>query len=329
VPVAFPSFHSGLPVAAPAGAATVEASPYAAAFALATRLADSAPTPYAFITSVERYLSRGYTYDETPPQSTYPLENFLFGSKLGYCQQFAGAMALLLRMGGVPARVAAGFTAGTYNPVTHRWVVTDLDAHAWVEAWFPRYGWVRFDPTPAAAPARGGRTPLGAGGAAPSPTDTSSPAPVRNTGGNSLTRLGHQHRAGHSGASAGWLIAGGVVVALLVVLAVVAVGLRGRRPPGPETLVAELERALARAGRPLTGGTTLAALEDRFQASPEASAYVRAIRVGRFGPAGAAPTAEQRRALRAQLWAGLGPGGAMRALWALPPGWPRRPRRSG
>jgi hypothetical protein len=238
-------------------------------------------------------------------------------------------MALLLRMGGVPARVAAGFTAGTYNPPLHRWVVTDLDAHAWVEAWFPRYGWVRFDPTPAAAPARGGRAPLGAGGAAPNPTNTSTPAPVRNTAGNPLSGLGHKHPTGQPSASAGWLIAGGVVGALLAVLAAVAVSLRGRRPPAPDTLVAELERALTRAGRPLAGGTTLAALEDRFQASPEASAYVRAIRVGRFGPGGAPPTTEQRRALRAQLWAGLGPGAAVRALWALPPGWPRRSRRSG
>ena len=61
-------------------------------------------------------------------------------------------MALLLRMGGIPARVAVGFTTGTYDTATHQYVVSDIDAHAWVEAWFPHYGWVRFDPTPAAAP---------------------------------------------------------------------------------------------------------------------------------------------------------------------------------
>ena len=69
-------------------------------------------------------------------------------------------MALLLRMGGIPARVATGFTTGTYDQATKRWFVTDVDAHAWVEAWFPHYGWVTFDPTPAAAPARGGRAPI-------------------------------------------------------------------------------------------------------------------------------------------------------------------------
>src|SRR5207248_3228868 len=88
------------------------------------------------------------------------LESFLFSARRGYCQQFAGAMALLLRMGGVPARVATGFATGNYDSSKHQYVVSDLDAHAWVEAYFPGYGWVRFDPTPAAAPARGGRTSL-------------------------------------------------------------------------------------------------------------------------------------------------------------------------
>ena len=70
-------------------------------------------------------------------------------------------MALLLRMGGVPARVAAGFTTGTLRHARRTsYVVADIDAHAWVEAWFPHYGWVRFDPTPAVAPARGGKLPI-------------------------------------------------------------------------------------------------------------------------------------------------------------------------
>src|SRR3712207_2294936 len=63
-------------------------------------------------------------------------------------------MALLLRMGGVPARVATGFTTGSLDRQQNEYVVRDLDAHSWVEAWFPGYGWVTRDPTPAAAPAR-------------------------------------------------------------------------------------------------------------------------------------------------------------------------------
>ena len=109
-----------------------------------------------------KYLSpaNGFSYDEYPPLTAYPLATFLFLNKLGYCQQFAGSMALLLRMGGVPARVATGFTTGAYDQNTKSWFVTDVDAHAWVEAWFPHYGWVTFDPTPAAAPARGGHAPI-------------------------------------------------------------------------------------------------------------------------------------------------------------------------
>ena len=63
-------------------------------------------------------------------------------------------MALLLRMGGVPARVASGFTPGSLDRRRGEYVVRDLDAHSWVEAYFPRYGWVTFDPTPAVAPPR-------------------------------------------------------------------------------------------------------------------------------------------------------------------------------
>ena len=71
-------------------------------------------------------------------------------------EYFAGAMALMIRYLGVPARVAVGFSSGTYD--THRgvWTVTDHEAHAWVEAWFKGYGWLPFDPTPGAGrPERG------------------------------------------------------------------------------------------------------------------------------------------------------------------------------
>ena len=63
-------------------------------------------------------------------------------------------MALLLRMAGIPARVATGFTSGALDRKAKEYVVRDLDAHSWVEVWFPGYGWVTFDPTPAAAPPR-------------------------------------------------------------------------------------------------------------------------------------------------------------------------------
>ena len=63
-------------------------------------------------------------------------------------------MALLLRMGGVPARVATGFSPGGYSKRKQAWIVRDTDAHSWVEAWFDGYGWVTLDPTPSDTPAR-------------------------------------------------------------------------------------------------------------------------------------------------------------------------------
>jgi protein-glutamine gamma-glutamyltransferase len=313
-PALAPQF--GTPAAAVRRAATAfSLSPYAGVYALARRLEHRATTPYAFVENVLRYLAHGYTYDQAPPVRRYPLESFLFTDKRGYCQQFAGAMALLLRMGGVPARVAVGFTQGTYDRATRQWVVTDTDAHAWVEAWFPGYGWVRFDPTPPSAPALGGKAPAGTsaqphgtGGAVGShglKGPVGGPTQVRHAGGSSLS-----------------LGLGTALIAALLALGAAWLAVRMRRrssPPSGDQLLAELERALRRSGRPIADGVTLAALEQRFGSSPGAAGYVRAIRLDRYGKTGGRPTSAQRQALRAQLAAGLGLAGRLRALWALPP----------
>jgi hypothetical protein len=91
----------------------------------------------------------GFTYTEQPPVDLTkpPLVSFL-ETRQGYCQHFAGAMALMLRYLGIPARVAVGFTTGTYDAGRKEWVVTDHNAHAWVEVYFPGFGWLQFDPTP-------------------------------------------------------------------------------------------------------------------------------------------------------------------------------------
>ena len=89
-----------------------------------------------------------YNYGEQPPRRRFPLEAFLFTDGVGYCQQFSGAMALMLRMDGIPARVAAGFLPGSYDDTTHRFVVRAVDAHSWVEVYFAGIGWVPFNPTP-------------------------------------------------------------------------------------------------------------------------------------------------------------------------------------
>jgi transglutaminase-like putative cysteine protease len=292
----------------------VEDSPYGGAYALARRLAASAATPYAFVASVKRYLAHGYTYSQNPPNRRYPLVSFLFENKIGYCQQFSGAMALLLRMGGVPARVGAGFTSGTPDDATDQWVVTDIDAHAWVESWFPHYGWVRFDPTPPVAPELVGQTGL----------PILKRLPTSSLGARTAARRTLPSTPNHANAGR-HASAGGpsplLIVPALAVLAALVWLLRGRlrSRPSADDLLDELERALARTGRPLGGGVTLAALERRFHDSPAAAGYVRSLRLVRYGGASASPTTAERRGLREQLRQGLGLAGRVRALWALPP----------
>jgi hypothetical protein len=268
------------------------------------------------------YLSHGFSYNEDTPVHRYPLESFLFSDKYGYCQQFAGSMAMLLRMGGLPARVAVGFTSGSYNLNRHDWVVGDIDAHAWVEVWFPHYGWVRFDPTPAVAPARGGRLPIVSTAPSLKPGGQTG-AGAHGLGPNTpVTPAGAKHQGG--GSPLVWIVPVALVLAVAVILLALT---RTTGEPTAEELLAELERALARSGRTISTGVTLADLERRFRASPDAAAYIRAIRMARFAGDPQLPTTDERRALRAQLRAGLGMGGILRGLWALPPRWRMRPIR--
>lgn len=107
-----------------------------------------ATDPYEIALRIERYLRAYYFYSlSTPsPQRSSPYASFLFESRLGFCQHFAGAMAVLLRFNGIPARVAVGFVDGE-RVDDDRFVVSKNDAHAWVEVYFPRVGWVAFEPT--------------------------------------------------------------------------------------------------------------------------------------------------------------------------------------
>jgi transglutaminase-like putative cysteine protease len=116
-------------------------------------LAD-ADTPYDAVRAVHQYLTdraNGFVYSlaTDPGTSDDDLADFL-RNKRGYCEQYAGAMAVLVRAAGVPARVALGYTPGTEQPDGTRLITSD-DAHAWVEVYFDDLGWVPFDPTPIAA----------------------------------------------------------------------------------------------------------------------------------------------------------------------------------
>ena len=118
----------------------------------ALAIAGDAPSPYAAVVELETSFRDGqsYVYDQNPTTKgdIPPLVEFVTRTHRGYCQHFAGAMALMLRYLGIPARVGAGFTSGSYDADKRRWKVTDHDAHTWVEVWFRGYGWLPFDPTP-------------------------------------------------------------------------------------------------------------------------------------------------------------------------------------
>jgi transglutaminase-like putative cysteine protease len=124
--------------------------PYAELYERARSVAGQTRSPYAAAVALERWfrVTGGFTYSEEPGPTPGlpPLVGFVVDTRTGYCQHFAGAMALMLRLLGIPARIAAGFVPGHYQDGT--WTVTDHDAHTWVEVWFPRYGWLSFDPTP-------------------------------------------------------------------------------------------------------------------------------------------------------------------------------------
>lgn len=89
-----------------------------------------------------------YSLEMQDPNGRPPLERFLLEWRTGHCEYYASAMVVLLRMVGVPARNVTGFLGGTYNSFGGYYAVTSGDAHAWVEAYLPGEGWVRFDPTP-------------------------------------------------------------------------------------------------------------------------------------------------------------------------------------
>ncbi len=119
--------------------------------ALARTWTEGAATPYDQIMAIQDHLRAGeYTYTTSVPgrDDSFTLRDFLFETKAGFCQQFASAMTVMLRTLGIPARVAVGFTAGTYDPETQLRTVGTAEAHAWVEVKFPTYGWLTFDPTP-------------------------------------------------------------------------------------------------------------------------------------------------------------------------------------
>ena len=312
--------------------------------AKAQQIAGDAKTPFAAVASLETWFraTGDFRYDQSPPEAigAPPLVDFVMRTKAGYCQHYAGAMAMMLRYLGIPARVAAGFTSGTYDSGKGEWTVTDHDAHTWVEVWFDGYGWLPFDPTP-------GRGSLSATYSVSSPRfDLSSIAKYLGaavTGGQDPADLKQNGNFGQRGIdrrilsrtpdapgspSAG-LARGRAGGSLLKLLALAALGLgaaivllkalrRGRRYliRDPRRIAGacrnELADYLVDQRVRLPAGATLedVGAATRAELAVDASAFVRAAAAARYGPPAQAGRAARsarrelrrlRRALRRRL----------------------------
>ena len=209
--------------------------PYRRVSALAHRIAGGRDR-YDAVVSLERWMGTHIHYSTNIPPlpaGVDAVDSFLFRTRVGYCEQISTALTVMLRTLGIPAREAVGYVPGSYNPVTDLYDVRAKDAHAWVQVWFPGYGWQSFDPT--------ARVPL----ANPSP--------------GAVLATGLDHLAGRLP----WVPIGGALVATGVVLA--AVRLARRRPPTwAHRVVHDLERAGQRVLAPRATGETLVAYADRL-----------------------------------------------------------------
>jgi transglutaminase-like putative cysteine protease len=287
-------------------------------------VAGTARTPYTATAAVLEWLrdTGGFRYTNHPAVfSEAPLVGFVAATRAGYCQQFAGAMALMLRYLGIPARVAVGFSSGTYDNGRRRWVVTDHDAHAWVEVWFRGYGWLPFDPTPAAGRPERGTLSAGYALATISGTPTGSDAAGSPDSGSA-----HHHGEEGAGQQPGFFAAtpgggkGHVGLLWLALLLVAAVGLgiagtklalrRARYATrDPRRLAGACRRELAEylLDQHIEGARSatlheLGALV-RHELAVDPDAFVAAATAARFGPPAGSGAAARvaRRELRVLL----------------------------
>ncbi len=124
---------------------------------LGQQLAQQYTEPQQIVSQVlAMFNAEDYHYTLNPPLTpgADSVDQFLFQTRRGFCEHYAGSFALLMRAAGIPARVVLGYQGGTLNPLNQVVTVRQSDAHAWVEIWLEQQGWVRVDPTAAIAPQR-------------------------------------------------------------------------------------------------------------------------------------------------------------------------------
>ncbi len=201
------------------------------------------PETYNKVEAIESWMADHIKYTtDIPPLApgADAVTSFLFGTRLGYCEQISTATVVMLRTLGIPARETVGYVPGTYDPITDLYDVEAKDAHAWVQVWFPGYGWQSFDPT--------ADVPL----ANPSPGSV-----LAGTAGRTLAHLP-------------WIPIG-IAAAVVVTVAEIRRRRRRRPPTWAHRIAADLEHGGARSGRrrridePLSAyGLRLAEGDDRF-----------------------------------------------------------------
>ena len=125
---------------------------YARVAALARQIVSAAraTTTYAKVTALEAWMGHHVRYStDIPPllPGQDAVNQFLFGSRVGYCEQISTALAVMLRTLNIATREAIGYVPGPFDPLSDLYEIQAKDAHAWVQVWFPGVGWQNFDPT--------------------------------------------------------------------------------------------------------------------------------------------------------------------------------------
>ncbi len=123
---------------------------------LAVKVARESRNQEEFVNKMlSRYHDEPYVYTLNPPRLLgESVDEFLFDTRRGFCEHYAGSFAYLMRAAGIPARIVTGYQGGEFNQLGNYLIVRQADAHAWTEVWFAGRGWVRIDPTAAVAASR-------------------------------------------------------------------------------------------------------------------------------------------------------------------------------
>jgi protein-glutamine gamma-glutamyltransferase len=123
---------------------------YPRVLALARAVTAHDTTTYDKVQSLIHWIGAHTHYSENIPPlpaGADTVDEFLFGNRVGFCEQISTSLAVMLRSLGIPVREAVGYVPGSFDPITDLYQVHADDAHAWVQVWFPGYGWQDFDPT--------------------------------------------------------------------------------------------------------------------------------------------------------------------------------------